>query len=34
MTAVPPPPEWQSTPARPPVVIAIANWNRVDLLRQ
>jgi GT2 family glycosyltransferase len=34
MTVVPPPPEWQSTPARPPVVIAIANWNRVDLLRQ
>jgi len=28
-----PPPEWCSGPRQPPVVIAIPNWNRVDLLR-
>ena len=27
-----PPPEWQDDPRRPPVVIAIPNWNRCDLL--
>lgn len=28
-----PPPRWLDDPNRPPVVIAIANWNRGDLLR-
>ena len=34
MTTIQPPTEWQLAPGRPPVVIAIAHWNRVDLLRQ
>jgi GT2 family glycosyltransferase/glycosyltransferase involved in cell wall biosynthesis len=29
-----PPPEWCGGPQQPPVVIAIPNWNRVDLLRR
>jgi len=29
-----PPPEWCGDPQQPPVVIAIPNWNRVDLLRR
>ena len=34
MTTVPPPAEWKLARDRPPVVVALANWNRVDLLRQ
>src|SRR5690242_15644676 len=30
---VEPPQAWRGDPLRPPVVIAILNWNRVDLLR-
>ncbi len=33
-TVVEPPPEWCGDPRQPPVVIAIPNWNRVDLLRR
>src|SRR5216683_6398485 len=29
-----PPPEWCDSPHQPPVVIAIPNWNRMDLLRR
>jgi GT2 family glycosyltransferase len=32
--AVEPPAEWCGDPHQPPVVIAIPNWNRVDLLRR
>ena len=34
MTVVHSAAKWGAAPARPPVVIAIAHWNRVDLLRQ
>ena len=34
MTTIQPPAEWRLAPGRPPVVIAIAHWNQVDLLRQ
>lgn len=29
-----PPQPWQDNPLRPPIVIAILNWNRVELLRK
>lgn len=31
---VEPPQHWQDDPLRPPIVIAILNWNRVELLRK
>src|SRR5262245_65495754 len=33
MTTVPPPDHWRLTRDRPPVVVAIANWDRIELLR-